>query len=143
MKPLAAFLLLCAFSLPVAAEEASKGCAPVYGTWRLAYVMDKFGNPQPEKPPAGIIWEVRIDEDTATAMFHNGSKIKFSRWYGYRQNEYKFDGLAQSGEYLGMGTDHDSVLEYPSDKCYLDVWYSRKAGDIGSLRQRSLMERIE
>ncbi|CAA7617617.1 hypothetical protein [Magnetospirillum sp. UT-4] len=135
---------------PVCAETTIQKvppCAPVYGTWRTAHIMDKFGNPQPLAPSPGwegLIMEARIDKDKAVLVWFGGKKkMTFKRWYRYPQTDFEFGGLSSNGGYIGVATEFETVIEYPSDRCYLDMWYFLRSDAVGSLDHHLLMEKIE
>ncbi|KAF0225858.1 MAG: hypothetical protein FD176_13 [Rhodospirillaceae bacterium] len=121
-------------------------CAPVYGTWRTAHIMDKFGTPHPLAPSPGwegLIMEARIDKDKAVLVWFGGKKkITFKRWYKFRQWDGSFIGLNGAKEVIAK-TEFESVIEYPADKCYLEINYYLQHGDVGSLDHNLLMEKIE
>ncbi|MEW5728189.1 MAG: hypothetical protein AB1918_10230 [Pseudomonadota bacterium] len=147
MKAFAAFLLLCLTVFPAAAEDPAKGCAPVYGTWRTAYVMDKFGNPQPLEPAGGrpgLIMEARIDEKSAVLVWHGGKKkVKFERWDRYRQDSFDFGGVARNNKYIEVTTRKSETFKYPFDNCYLDVWIFADNTATSDLEYRVLMVHLK
>lgn len=122
-------------------------CAPVYGTWRTAHIMDKFGNPHPLAPLPGwegLIMEARIDKDKAVLVWFGGKKkITFKRWRQYPQTEFRFTGLSSEGGYLGADTEFETVIEYPVDKCYLRMYYLYRKDILNSRDHNILMEKIE
>ncbi|CAA7617619.1 hypothetical protein [Magnetospirillum sp. UT-4] len=142
-------LALMGFGTPVRAETTIQKvppCAPVYGTWRTAHIMDKFGNPQPLAPSPGwegLIMEARIDKDKAVLVWFGGKKkMTFKRWYKFRQWDGSFIGLNGVKEVIGK-TEFDTAPDYPTEKCYLKLGYYLRQGYVGSLRHELLMEKAE
>lgn len=143
-------ILLLSAAMAVRAEDSPQKvtpCAPVYGTWRTAYIMDKYGHPEPLAPSPGwpgLIMEARIDKDKAVLTWFGGKKkMTFKRWYKYQQNDFKFGGLTANGSYLGVKTEFDHTIEYPLDKCYLKLSYYLDPDFAGSLDHLILMEKIK
>lgn len=71
MKAFVTVFLLCLVAVQAGAQEPAGTCPPVYGRWRTAYVMDKFGVPQPLEPPGGrpgLIMEARIEQKKAVLI---------------------------------------------------------------------------
>ncbi|CAA7617623.1 hypothetical protein [Magnetospirillum sp. UT-4] len=142
-------LALMGFGTPVGAETTIQKvppCAPVYGTWRTAHIMDKFGNPQPLAPSPGwegLIMEARIDKDKAVLVWFGGKKkMTFKRWYKFRQWDGSFHGLNGAKELIAK-TEFESVIEYPIDMCYLRISYYLQRSGVGSLDRELLMEKME
>ncbi|CAA7617626.1 hypothetical protein [Magnetospirillum sp. UT-4] len=144
-------LALMGFGTPVRAETTIQKvppCAPVYGTWRTAHIMDKFGNPQPLAPSPGwegLIMEARIDKDKAVLVWFGGKKkMTFKRWDRFTQDEFNFGGMSKYGGYTEISTQYYADEDYPKDKCYINILYEAKYRDIfNKMNHDILMEKIE
>lgn len=150
MKVFAAILLLCLATFPAAAEDGPHKvapCAPVYGTWRTAYVMDKYGNPQPLPPSPGwdgLIMEARIDKDKAVLTWYEGKRMTFKRWNRFTQDEFHFGGLSDEGGYAEASTNYYAFTWYPNDGCHIKVLFEAEyRAALNKSNQDILMERIE
>lgn len=121
-------------------------CPPVYGSWKTAYITDKYGNAEPVAPSPGwdgLIMEAHIGKDKAVLVWFGGKKkMTFKRQYKFRQWDGSFIGLNGKRELIAE-TDFEVVAEHPKDKCYLEVSYYLDTEGAGLRDQTVIMEKVQ